>query len=157
MLIARRVGAALIAVAAVAIWFLMAPEDPEPITVKGVADRSAQIDQALSDYELNDISASSAPQQQVVNGWVAKDLLTIMAEQQNEALARDTQLAAPAATVDERIPALGVLVVLGVALALVTSTRGATAARADGEARREPTGGGVAPTVTWASDTPAGA
>jgi hypothetical protein len=122
MILARRAGAALLAVVAIAVWFLMAPEEPKPVTVEGVADRSAAINSALSDYELNDLTASSAPQQQVVNGWIAKDLLTIIAQQQNDATTRDQQ-SAPVAPSDDRIPALAVLLVLGLALALVTTPR----------------------------------
>ncbi len=40
------------------------------------------IDLAMSDYEANDSNTESAPQQQVVNGWIARDLLEIIARQQ---------------------------------------------------------------------------
>jgi len=53
-----------------------------------------------------------------VNGWLTKDLLTVMAQQQNAAVSRNLEVTAP---VDHRLPAPGVLVVLGLALALVTS------------------------------------
>ncbi len=80
------------------VWFAMAPED-----------RSSDISQALTEYSLNEARTEGAPQQQVVNGWVAKDLLAIIAEQQNDAAS------------DERIPALAGLLVLGVALYVFTS------------------------------------
>jgi hypothetical protein len=90
-----------------------------------VSDRSSEIRQALADYTLNNYSTTGAPQQTVVNGWIAKDLLTIMAEQQNEALTRDEVPAPPPppAPADERIPALIGLVVVGLALALATAPR----------------------------------
>jgi Flp pilus assembly protein TadB len=100
MILARRVGAVILAVAAALVWFTMAPED-----------RSDDISQALVEYELNEARTEGAPQQQVVNGWVAKDLLTIIAEQQNDAAD------------DERIPALAALAVLGVALFTFTASR----------------------------------
>ena len=103
MPVLRRVGAIVLALAAVVVWFAMAPGES--------SDRSSDIARALTDYELNNARTQGAPQQQVVNGWVAKDLLTVIAEQQNESVT------------DERLPALGVLVVLGLALHLVTSTR----------------------------------
>ena len=101
MPLVRRVGAIVLALAAVVVWFAMAPDES--------SDRSGDIASALADYELNDTRTQGAPQQQVVNGWVAKDLLTIIAEQQNESVT------------DERLPALAVLAVLGLALHMATS------------------------------------
>jgi hypothetical protein len=100
LIIARRVGAVVLAIAAVVVWFAMAPED-----------RSSDIRQALVEYELNEARTEGAPQQQVVNGWVAKDLLTVIAEQQNDVAS------------DERLPALVGLLVLGAALYTFTSPR----------------------------------
>jgi hypothetical protein len=100
VIIARRVGAIVLAIAAVVVWFAMGPDD-----------RSSDIRQALAEYELNELRTEGAPQQQVVNGWVAKDLLTIIAEQQNDASS------------DERLPALAGLLVLGAALYVFTSPR----------------------------------
>jgi hypothetical protein len=73
VLLVRRVGAVGLALAAVVIWFAMAPNES--------SDRSTDIAGVLSDYELNNARTQGAPQQQVVNGWAAKDLLTIIAEQ----------------------------------------------------------------------------
>lgn len=103
---ARRIGAAVLALTAVIIWFAMAPDDS--------SDRSRDISRALATYELNDARTEGAPQQQVVNGWVAKDLLTVIAEQQNDP------------TTDTRLPALAVLGVLGLALHIGTSSRSTT-------------------------------
>jgi hypothetical protein len=100
VILARRVGAVVLALAAIVVWFAMAPEN-----------RSNDISQALTEYSLNEARTQGAPQQQVVNGWVAKDLLTIIAEQQNDAAS------------DERVPALAGLLVLGVALYVFTSPR----------------------------------
>ncbi|GAB3318095.1 hypothetical protein GCM10027451_36560 [Geodermatophilus aquaeductus] len=100
MILARRVGAVVLALATIVVWFVMAPED-----------RSGDISQALAEYSLNEARTQGAPQQQVVNGWVAKDLLTIIAEQQNDVAG------------DERLPALAGLLVLGVALHAFTSPR----------------------------------
>ncbi|MGR7023071.1 MMPL family transporter [Geodermatophilus sp. URMC 62] len=74
-------------------------------------DRSSDITQALTEYSLNEPRTQGAPQQQVVDEWVAEDLLTIIAEQQNEAAS------------DERLPALAGLLVLGLALRASTSPR----------------------------------
>ncbi|RBY86785.1 hypothetical protein [Blastococcus sp. TF02A-26] len=131
MIIVRRAGAAILAVAALAVWFLMAPDEvrsPEPQTQEQVRDRGNEIDAALADYELNDARTAGAPQQAVVNGWVAKDLLTIIAEQQNEALTRPEVAATvtPIVPRDDRIPAFAALAVVG--LALVAGTSGFTTA-----------------------------
>ncbi|PRY47964.1 hypothetical protein LY71_111143 [Geodermatophilus tzadiensis] len=130
MIVVRRVGAAILAVAAVAVWFLMEPVEPQrPVAQvqEEVSDRSWEIRNALADYEANEARTQGAPQQAVVNGWAAKDLLTIIAEQQNEALTRP-EVPAPVAPVvpnDERVPALVGLLVLGLALAVATAPRGA--------------------------------
>jgi hypothetical protein len=113
----------VLALAAVVVWFAMAPDES--------SDRSTDIARALADYELNEAQTQGAPQQQVVNGWVAKDLLTIIAEQQNESVT------------DERLPALALLVVLGLALHIATSPRpaeegGASAPVATAEPSPEP-------------------
>ncbi|SFP60709.1 hypothetical protein SAMN05660464_3659 [Geodermatophilus dictyosporus] len=107
MPLVRRVGAIVLALAAIVVWFVMAPGES--------SDRSSDIVSALADYEVNEARTQGAPQQQVVNGWVAKDLLTVIAEQQNDSVN------------DDRLPALVVLVVLGLALHIATSTRPAEA------------------------------
>ena len=128
MIVVRRAGALVLVAAAIAVWLFMAPDKPVMPEVQvqdQVTDRSSAIGQALSDYELNENRTQGAPQQAVVNGWVAKDLLEIMARQQNEALTRDavpTPLT-PVVPNDERIPALLGLLVVGAALALLTTPR----------------------------------
>ena len=72
----RIVGGAMLAVAAVVVWFAMAPTTTPSSTP---TDFSAQISRALADYEVNNSHADSAPKQQVVNGWVARDLLNTVA------------------------------------------------------------------------------
>jgi hypothetical protein len=126
VILARRIGATVLALAAIAVWFLMAPIEPKVPVVKvqqPVTDQSGAISQALSDYDQNNQLTTGAPQQQVVNGWAAKDLLTVIAKQQNEALTRPAVPAplSPVTPNDNRIPALIALVVLGMALILITS------------------------------------
>jgi hypothetical protein len=130
VIVVRRIGALALAVAAVLVWFLMKPDVPATPTAQAqesVRNRSSDISKALSTYELNEDLASSAPQQQVVNGWVEKDLLQIIAEQQNDAVTRPEvpQVVTPVVPPDERIPALVGLVVLGVALFMATTPRNA--------------------------------
>ena len=123
MPLARRVGAIVLALTAVVVWFAMAPDES--------SNRSTDIARVLADYELNEARTQGAPQQQVVNGWVTKDLLAIIAEQQNESVS------------DERLPALAVLVVLGLALHIATSTRPA-----------DPNGAASRPVVPAADPSP---
>jgi hypothetical protein len=113
MLILRRISALILALAAIGIWFGLRPES----TSSTNTDFSSDITSALSEYSTNNSSASYAPQQQVVNGWAAKDLLTVIAKEQNAALSPKT---APS---DDRIPALLVLGVLGIAMLGATAER----------------------------------
>jgi hypothetical protein len=96
----------------------------------GSSERSTDIARVLADHELNETRTQGAPQQ-VVDGWVAKDLLAIIAEQQNESVS------------DERLPALAVLVVRGLALHIATSTRPA-----------DPDGAASGPVVPAADPSP---
>lgn len=113
MLIVRRLGAILLVLAAVAVWFMLKPEEK----VQAEADFGAEIAAAMADYKANNASTDSAPQQQVVNGWVAKDLLEVIAREQNAAL---SPASAPR---HERVPAYLLLIVLGLGLIAVTSER----------------------------------
>jgi hypothetical protein len=73
----------------------------------------------MSDYNANDALTDSAPQQQVVNGWVARDLLQIQARQLADvldALTQETESGQLVATTDPRVPALLVVAVLAICL-----------------------------------------
>ncbi|WP_409332600.1 hypothetical protein [Trujillonella humicola] len=118
MPLVRRIGATVLALAAVVVWFAMAPEES--------SDRSSDITSALAEYELNEARTQGAPQQQVVNGWVQKDLLTVIAQQQNDSVT------------DERLPALAVLAVFGLALHIATSPRPTETVSADAVAPAAP-------------------
>ena len=109
LLVFRRVSAVCLVLLALLVWFGLAPDQATP------ADRSSAIEAALSENELNEAMADSAPQQQVTNGWVARDLLTVIAEQQNEVGTRP-------APQDLRVPAMLGVLVLGLALALGTTS-----------------------------------
>lgn len=69
----RLIGAVVLALAALAIYFGMAPTEKTSAT-----DRA---DLALTLNKQNEADADSAPKQAVVNGWVARDLLTIIASE----------------------------------------------------------------------------
>ena len=123
MQLARQIGLALIAVAAIAVWFVMAPAEPDPVTGFDPTSKTytSLIDLTLDDYDANNDRADSAPQQQVVNGWVSKDLLTIIAYQNTDlldavgGLGDQNATASSLAVRDDRTPALLVLAVVAVA------------------------------------------
>lgn len=102
----RRIGFGVLALAAIVITFVAGPQVPE---TSDTSRYDRQIQQALDDYESNDARTEGAPQQQVVNGWIARDLLTVIAEQGTDSLA----VATPAAT-DDRVPLLLLVLVLSV-------------------------------------------
>ena len=94
MLNIRRVFAAILIVGTAAIWFGMAPESSN-------AEYRSAIASALADDKINNTSTQGAPQQTVVNGWTAKDLLTVIASEGAEQ--------------DQRPAALLALAVIGIA------------------------------------------
>jgi hypothetical protein len=109
MLVIRRIGLVVLAVAAVAAFFLMAPEVSSD-TVAGSYD--LLIDLAESSNETNSARTESAPQQQVVNGWYANNLLNIIARENARTATQST---------DDRTAALLVIGVLAIALWGATS------------------------------------
>lgn len=76
----RRLSFAILVLLAVAVPFGLAPDKPD------TDGYSEAVGSALVGAELNEDKASGAPQQAVVNGWVARDLLTIQAKQNNDML-----------------------------------------------------------------------
>lgn len=99
----RRIGAVVLIVAAIGVWFGMNPD-----STGSASSHDAAISRALATDTLNNARTEGAPQQTVVNGWTAKDLLTIIAQEGS-------------APVDERPAALLTLLVIGFGLGLVTN------------------------------------
>jgi phospholipase/lecithinase/hemolysin len=120
----RRIGFVVLAVAAVLITVLGEPVALEPVDTSRF---EGQILAALADYESNNAQTDGAPQQAVVNGWIARDLLTIMAQQMNAFLG-----ASQASASDPRIPLLLMLLVLAAALHVLTARSVAPPPAADG-------------------------
>lgn len=117
---ARPLGLVALSGLAVLVWFAMAPSRGSgPPDMPSAAQYERLISQALSDNDANEARTDSAPQQQVVNGWVARDLLTIIARANADLL----EAAAAAADnraegnpgSDQRVPALLALTVLTLA------------------------------------------
>jgi hypothetical protein len=138
----RLAGFVALIVAAVLVWLLMEPDDisvSAELSESGTEFISDQVDYAsavssvLAAGEANEELADSAPQQTVVNGWVARDLLAVQSQQltdiisgqavlagnqgaQSEQLAEFAQLFAEGENQrDDRIPLLLVLTVGAVA------------------------------------------
>ena len=72
----RLIGSVIIAILALVVFASGKPSmDGEPITSK-------TIDDVMSEDFANQLSAESAPQQSVTNGWVEQDLTEILVHQQ---------------------------------------------------------------------------
>lgn len=99
----RVVGFVVLAVAALVVMVALGPSVERVDT--STFDRL--VDQALSDAEANEARAQGAPQQQVVNGWTQRDLLTAISRQ----LSAEVE-ATQAAAGDQRVPALLLVMVL---------------------------------------------
>jgi hypothetical protein len=104
--ILRRVGAVVIAIAAIVVWVTMGSSE------KSDGEYLADIRSAMLDDRLNQNSADSAPQQSVVNGWTARDLLAISA-----------RIEAQGSRDDDRLAAELMLLCLAVAWFAITSPR----------------------------------
>ena len=114
----RLTGYALLAVASLVVFIALKPNvQTVTPTLPSATTYESLIATALSDFDLNNITADSAPKQQVVNGWITRDLLTIIAKEQVDVLKSqgavvDVTGSLRTAPFDERIPALLVIGVL---------------------------------------------
>ena len=116
--IARLTGFSVAVIASVLTLLLLGPAEPErfqPIQVEG---NQELISQALEDYEANSTAAGEdLALQTVVNGWVARDFLYVVANEldavsdQLTILSAQTDALANATEPDERLP---VLLLIGV-------------------------------------------
>jgi hypothetical protein len=100
-------GVALFVLMAIAIPLgLVGPTKPD------TAGYNSAVSAALRDADTNESTAQGAPQQAVVNGWLARDLMEIQIKQNNDELV---------------LLHLGVVVLIGALLAIVIA--GGAAAR----------------------------
>jgi len=108
----RAAGYLVLAIAAVAVFIVLKPVVTTSVpSLPSATTYESLISTALSDNSVNDANAESAPQQQVVNGWVARDLLMIIAKENADIFKAqgavvDVTGALQTTPFDERIPAL---------------------------------------------------
>ena len=127
MRIVRLVGFIIAAMAAVAAFVLLEPDDvtrAQPPTIEGL---DTMLEQALSDYDENSLGAGDNAELQIVtNGWVARDLLFIVVSQlevmseQITVLSAQTDGIAKGSEADDRVPALLLIGVLTIGFHAVT-------------------------------------
>jgi hypothetical protein len=128
VVVTRRLGLGLLSVAAIVVFFVLEPDQTESSSVSLTpTNYQALVDLAMSDYDANAALTESAPQQQVVNGWVTRDLLQIQAMQLAdllEVLTEENESGQVVAVTDPRTPALLVIAILAIALVGATSQDG---------------------------------
>jgi hypothetical protein len=116
MRLIRIIGAVGIVGAAIVVFATQRPADDDAVAE---ADTHAgDVRAALAAADANEAMADSAPKQQVVNGWVARDLLEIQSQQLDAIATQLEALSEPPAT-DDRVPLLLLIGIVAVCFALV--------------------------------------
>jgi hypothetical protein len=73
---------------------------------------SEEITTAIAGYDANNIYADSAPKQQVVNGWVAKDLLKVATEQNAQIIENQSALGDIAERTNQFLMFISILILM---------------------------------------------
>lgn len=115
MKVARLLAFLGMAVIALLLVFVTVTNQPNQDLVLA---QNSLISSALSDNEANDANAENVNQQMVVNGWVAKDLLTINARQNVNLIELQSRTNA---LLQGIVPLLGLLVVAVASLGLAVN------------------------------------
>jgi hypothetical protein len=148
MLVVRRIGAALLASAAIAVFFLMAPH---PVTVDATSSHDGALSDVASTFSSDNSSAEYIYGQIYATGVATKDTLAVLVAQADDADARQAAMlkAIGDSKGDDRIAAELVLVVAGAALFLATEGRRQTSVSSPSTALTQlaPTGANVLPTL----------
>lgn len=127
--VVRSLGFVAFGAAALTVYFLLAPKiSSNTPTLPSATQYESLISSALSDYTVNNIAADSAPKQQVVNGWIAKDLLTIIAKEEADLLRAQGAVVDATGNLqthpfDERVPAILLIGVLALIWGQLTTPR----------------------------------
>jgi hypothetical protein len=139
----RYAGYLVLAITAVAVFVVLRPRiDTVTPTLPSATSYESLITIALDADTANNLRTAGAPRQQVVNGWTAKDLLTIIAKENIDILKAqgavvDATGALNTTPFDERIPALlliGVLALCWTGMSMSGATPAPIAAAATGPA-----------------------
>jgi hypothetical protein len=121
MVMVRRIGALLLAVAAVLVYFMLKPAKVQIASPSGSRSQLLSID---SDFSSNNGQAQYIYQQIYATGVATKDTLALLVTQADQ---RAANAAATAQTLanhaDQRIPAELLILALGVGLFLATTER----------------------------------
>ena len=125
----RVIGFLAIALLAVGAYVALTPRIVrDSPTLPSATQYESLISTALTEFELNNIGADSAPQQAVVNGWVARDLLSVIAKELADILRSQGAVVDATGNLqtqpfDERVPTLLLLGVLAIAWGQLTEPR----------------------------------
>jgi len=125
----RYLGFAVLALAAAAAFVYFTPKAvSSSYALPSASQYESLISQALADDKVNNRSTTGAPQQQVVNGWTAKDLLTIIAKEQADILRAQGAVVDATGNLqtqpfDQRVPALLLIAVLAVCWSGIATPR----------------------------------
>lgn len=113
MRLVRWIGFGIAAVGAVVVFFLLAPDAPDPVGALPVEGIGEMAQQAVADYDSAVAAAGENVElQMIANGWIARDLLFIHASELQVLIDRATLLSnqldtvATASQPDDRVPAL---------------------------------------------------
>ena len=129
----RVIGFMVLAASAVAVFLVLAPKTPTVLPSLPSATRyESLITDALAADKSNNLLTAGAPQQQVVNGWTARDLLTIIAKQNIDLLAAQGAVVQANGNLtttpfDERLPALVLIGVIAICWSGVSVPRRSSA------------------------------
>jgi hypothetical protein len=125
----RFLGFAVLAIAAAAAFVYFTPKDvTSSYALPSASQYESLITQVLADDVANNLRTEGAPQQQVVNGWTARDLLTIIAKEQADILRAQGAVVDATGNLqtqpfDQRIPALLLIGVLAVCWSGIAAPR----------------------------------
>jgi hypothetical protein len=120
MILVRRIGAVLLAIAAVVVYVAMAPRE---VTIAGTSSHSAELASISSAYRTNNGGSQYIYGQILATGIASKDTLALLVTQADEDAARQvaTDLAIAKRGSDMRMPAELMIGVIALALLLFTS------------------------------------
>jgi hypothetical protein len=139
--IVRLLGFVLLALAAGAAFVFFSPKAVvSDYSVPSASTYESLISSVLADDKVNAALAQGAPQQAVTNGWVGRDLLTVIAKENADILRAQGAVVDATGNLqtqpfDQRIPALLVVAILAICWLGISAPRVASDSRL-----REPAG-----------------